>query len=275
MGRRKAPQGWGAIIGHISVDPKTGRPTRRSRCGAADRRSRWRAADQTVPPAPVPCQVGRVEFPHPPRPAQDGLAALIASDPDFGTILARAGPLPWRTRSPGFPGLLQAIVAQMISNQAAAAIWGRLRALPGALRPEGLLALSDEALRGAGLSRPKVAHARILADAFLDGTLSAAGLDAMDDTAAIAAIAGVKGLGIWTAEIYLLFAMGRMDVFPAGDIALAAAAADLKGLSERPNPKALRALAQAWSPYRSLAARLLWHHWRHLTGRPALDDFAI
>ena len=92
---------------------------------------------------------------------------LIRADPDLGLILDRAGPLPWRTRAPGFPGLLQAIVAQMISNQAAAAIWGRLRALPGALDPAGLLLLSDESLRGAGLSRPKVAHARILAEVFL------------------------------------------------------------------------------------------------------------
>ena len=97
----------------------------------------------------------------------------------------------------------------------------------------------------------------------------------MEDDAAILAIASVKGLGIWTAEIYLLFALQRLDVFPAGDIALAAAAAELKGLATRPDPKALRVLAEAWRPARSLAARLLWHHWRHLTGRPALDDFAV
>jgi DNA-3-methyladenine glycosylase II len=215
-----------------------------------------------------------VAFPHPPASAKDALSALIVADPDLASILERAGPLPWRTRSPGFPGLLQAIVAQMISNQAAAAIWGRLRALPRALEPEGLLTLSDESLRGAGLSRPKVAHARILAEMFLDGTLSAGALEAMGDDEAIAMIASVKGLGVWTAEIYLLFALQRMDVFPAGDIALAAAAAQLKGLDGRPDPKALRKLAEAWRPSRSLAARLLWHHWRHLTGRPALDDFA-
>ena len=212
-------------------------------------------------------------FPHPPVAAQEALQALIREDPDLATILERAGPLPWRTRAPGFPGLLQAIVAQMISNQAAAAIWGRLRALPGALEPQGLLALPDDSLRGAGLSRPKVVHARVLAEAFLIGTLSAASLEAMGNDEAIATIASVKGLGIWTAEIYLLFALQRMDVFPAGDIALAAAAAELKGLAARPDPKVLRELAEAWRPARSLAARLLWHHWRHLTGRPALDEF--
>jgi DNA-3-methyladenine glycosylase II len=97
----------------------------------------------------------------------------------------------------------------------------------------------------------------------------------MSNDEAIAVIASVKGLGLWTAEIYLLFALQRMDVFPAGDIALAAAAAELKGLATRPDHKALRELAEAWRPARSLAARLLWHHWRHLTGRPALDDFPV
>ncbi len=215
-----------------------------------------------------------MSFPHPPESARRALDALVRADPDLGRVLERAGPLPWRTRAPGFPGLLQAIVAQMISNQAAAAIWGRLRTLPGALDPEGLLALSDDALRGAGLSRPKLAHARVLARAFLDQALTIAMLEALSDAEAIALIVSIKGLGVWTAEIYLLFALERLDVFPAGDIALAAAAADLKRLPARPNPKALRALAESWRPARSLAARLLWHHWRHLTGRPALDDFA-
>lgn len=214
-------------------------------------------------------------FPHPPAAAELALTGLIRDHPDLASILERAGPLPWRTRTPGFPGLLQAIVAQMISNQAAAAIWGRLRALPGALEPDGLLALADDELRGAGLSRPKVAHARILAEAFCNGSLSAAVLETMEDDEAIATIAAVKGLGIWTAEIYLLFALQRLDVFPAGDIALAAAAAELKGLHLRPDPRALRAMAEAWRPARSLAARLLWHHWRYLTGRPALDDFPV
>jgi DNA-3-methyladenine glycosylase II len=214
-----------------------------------------------------------VVFPHPPESAQRALDALILADPDLGSILDRAGPLPWRTRSPGFPALLHAIVAQMISNQSAAAIWGRLRALPGALTAEGLLTLPDESLRAAGLSRPKVIHARVLAEAFQSGALSEQALEAMADDEAIAKIASVKGLGIWTAEVYLLFALQRMDVFPAGDIALAAAAGELKRLVARPDPKALRIMAEAWRPARSLAARLLWHHWRHLTGRPALDNF--
>jgi DNA-3-methyladenine glycosylase II len=128
-------------------------------------------------------------------------------------------------------------------------------------------------LRGAGLSRPKVAHARALAAAFLDGTLEEARLARLDDEAAIATIATVRGMGRWSAEVYLLFALQRDDVFPAADLALAAAAADLKRLPARPGQAELRALAEAWRPARALAARLLWHHWRHVTGRPAMDDF--
>jgi len=214
-----------------------------------------------------------VSFPHPPPGARAALDRLTALDPDLASVERDAGALPWRTRPIGFPGLLQAIVGQQISNQAAAAIWGRVRALPGAREPAGLVALSDDALRTAGLSRPKVAHARSLAVAFLDGILEEAQLARLDDEAAITTIATVRGMGRWSAEVYLLFALGRHDVFPAADLALAAAAADLKRLPARPNPVELRALAEAWRPARALAARLLWHHWRHVTGRPAMDDF--
>ncbi len=138
-----------------------------------------------------------------------------------------------------------------------------------------MMELSDDVLRAAGLSRPKVLHARALAAAFLDGTLSAGRIELLDDEAAIVTIGSIKGMGRWTAEIYLLFALGRLDVFPSGDIALAAALADVKKLPARPGPKALREIATAWQPVRSLAARLLWHHWRHVTGRPAMDDFKL
>ena len=216
-----------------------------------------------------------MELPQPPSAALAAIETLIRIDPDFARIQDQAGPLPWRRRTPGFPGLLQAIVAQMISNQAAAAIWGRLRAVPGALDPATIADVSDDDLRAAGLSRPKVVHARALAAAFLDGTLSAERLALLDDEAAIVSIASVKGMGRWSAEIYLLFALDRLDVFPSGDIALAAALVDLKSLPARPPPKVLMEMAKAWQPVRSLAARLLWHHWRHITGRPAMDDFKL
>jgi DNA-3-methyladenine glycosylase II len=204
--------------------------------------------------------------------AERGLTVLALSDPALHGVLARAGPLPWRGRPAGFPGLLQAICGQQISNRAAGAIWSRLRLLPGALEPAGLLTLDDAELCGlAGLSRPKAAHARSLATAILEGRLRLDALPSMEDEEAVAHLSAVRGLGRWTAQVHLLFAENRPDVFPEGDLALAAALAHLRGLPARPTPRALAALAEEWRPCRSLAARLLWHHWRHATGRPGTD----
>ena len=158
-------------------------------------------------------------------------------------------------------------MGQLISNAAATSIWRRMTAIPGATDPAGLLALPEAALVGAGLSRFKVAHARSRAAAFVDGRLSAAGIAALDDVEAAVAIRAVRGLGPWTAEIYLLLALERPDVFPAGDIAVANGIVHLFGLPARPKPAALRALAEPWRPYRSLAARLFWHHILHVSGR--------
>jgi DNA-3-methyladenine glycosylase II len=216
----------------------------------------------------TPSVARRPRKPALPAAARAGLAHLAKSDPVFARVLREAGPLPWRVRTPGFPGLLHAIVGQQISNQAAAAIWGRVCALEGCAEPALFLMLDDEALRGAGLSRPKVVHARAVAQAFCDGVLATDALAAMSDDEAVAAISSVRGLGVWSAEIYLLFALQRQDVFPAGDLALQAAAADLKGLAARPSAKALREMAAAWQPHRAVAARLLWHWWRHLCGYP-------
>lgn len=156
----------------------------------------------------------------------------------------------------------------MISNRAATAIWERLAALPGALEPEGLLAIGEETLRGAGLSRLKVGHVRALASAVAEGRLDLVALREAPDDVAVAAISAIPGLGPWTAQVHLLFGFERPDVFPAGDVALAAGLAHLKAMAERPKPPALTAMAEGWAPWRSLAARLLWHHWRHVTGRP-------
>ncbi len=210
--------------------------------------------------------------PRPPRAARIALNKLARLDPDLGRVESEAGPLPWRVRQAGFAGLLNAIVGQQISNQAAAAIWGRCCRLTDCLSPEGFLALDEAQLRGAGLSRPKIAHGRAVAEAFRAGILATDALAAMSDEEAVRVISSVRGLGVWSAEIYLLFALQRMDVFPAGDLALQSSAAHLKGLEARPGPAALREMAAAWQPYRALAARLLWHWWRHVTGRPSMDD---
>ncbi len=211
-------------------------------------------------------------FPQAPRAARLGLNKLARLDPDLGRVEKEAGPLPWRVRDPGFPGLLNAIVGQQISNQAAAAIWGRCSAIEGCLTPATFLAVPEDVLRAAGLSRPKISHARAVAEAFEAGILATETLAQMGDEDAVRTISSVRGLGVWSAEIYLLFALQRPDVFPAGDLALQCAAADLKGLDARPSPARLRELASDWQPYRALAARLLWHWWRHVTGRPSMDD---
>ena len=208
----------------------------------------------------------------PPSWARDAVAELALRDPDFVRIEAIAGPLAWHRRPRGFPGLLRAICGQWISNEAAAAVFRRVSALPGATEPAGLLALSTDALCGTGgLSRQKAAHARALAEACLDGTLRLDLLDTMPEDEAVRHLCRVRGLGPWTAEVHLLFSLGRPDVFPSGDLALQAAAGHLLGLPARPDAKAVAAIARDWAPVRSVAARLLWHHWLHHTKRATLD----
>jgi DNA-3-methyladenine glycosylase II len=211
-------------------------------------------------------------FPHPPDWARAAIGRLVARHALFAGIEHRAGPLPWPVREKGFPGLLRAICAQLVSNEAAFAIWRRVSALPGARTPAGFLAL-DPARVGieGGLTRRKVAHARALAEAILSGALRLDAIEAMADEAAVAHLCTVKGIGRWTAEVHLLFAHERPDVFPAGDLALQAAAAHLLGLAARPDQRAMAAIAAAWAPDRAVAARLLWHHWLHHTKRATLE----
>lgn len=197
------------------------------------------------------------------------LRRLYRLDPRLAAIERAAGPLHWRIRPPGFATLLSAIVGQQISNAAANAIRARLEAAMPCGTPQGLLRLSEAELRGIGFSGQKIAYARGLAEACAEGRLDPAAIATLPDEEAIAAISALKGFGRWSAEVYLLFAHARRDVFPAADLALASAAAHLLVLAERPKEKQLRALAEPWAPYRGLAARLLWHHWRQVTSRPA------
>ena len=188
----------------------------------------------------------------------EGAAHLAAREPRFAAALALTGPLPLRRRADGFETLFSAIVSQQVSTAAATAIWNRLAAL-GATDPEGVLAASDEALRAAGLSRQKVAYGRAIAASGLDF----AALRALPDEAIVAELTRIKGIGVWTAEIYAMFSLGRADVFAPGDLALQEAAMRLFELDARPSEKALREMSLAWSPWRSVAARLLWAYYRH------------
>jgi DNA-3-methyladenine glycosylase II len=192
----------------------------------------------------------------------EGAAHLAALEPRFASALELTGPLPLRRRADGFETLFAAIVSQQLSTASANAIWDRLAAL-GATEPVGLLAASDEALRAAGLSRQKIAYGRSIAASGIDFVA----LRTLPDAAVVAELTRVKGIGIWTAEIYAMFSLGRADVFAPGDLALQDAAGRLFELGARPSEKALREMSLAWSPWRAVAARLLWAYYRAIRGR--------
>lgn len=194
------------------------------------------------------------------RPA---LTALAARDPAIARAYAACGLPPVRRRPAGFAGLLHIICAQQVSAASAAAIVGRLDSAVRPLTPAAFLAVDDAALRVIGFSRPKARYGRALAEDVLAGRLDMDGLDHMDDAAAIAHLCQAKGIGRWTAEVYLLFALGRPDVWPADDLAVRIAAQRLTGRAKRPDRAAMLTLAEPWRPYRSAAARLLWHLYRH------------
>jgi DNA-3-methyladenine glycosylase II len=189
------------------------------------------------------------------------LDALAGTEPAFGAALARVGYPEPRISQRGYVTLLRAIVGQQVSIQAAAAIWTRVDAAAGgaAADPARLAAVSDEALRAAGLSRMKAAYAKSLAEEVLTGRLDLQKLSA-DDEEAIAAMTRVKGIGRWSAEIYLLFAEGRLDVWPAGDLAVQIEIGRILGLPAKPTEKEIRALAEPWRPHRGAAAIFAWHH---------------
>jgi len=198
---------------------------------------------------------------------EPGLTAVAALDGDLADVLQRHGPPPPRTRPPGFTTLLNIVVQQQVSLASARAIWGRLEAGLGRVEPARVLDFGIEDLRAMGLSLPKARYAIALAETVASGELDLDGLAGHDDEAAIAALTRVKGIGRWTAEIYLLSALQRPDIWPAADLALMVAAQDLKGLARRPDAAEMAELAVRWRPWRTFAARLLWHHYRHARGR--------
>jgi DNA-3-methyladenine glycosylase II len=188
-----------------------------------------------------------------------GIDALASLEPGVARALERLGYPPPRVRPRGYVTLLRTIVGQQVSVAAAASVWNKLEALlgPGA-PPERLLAAEFDALRACGLSRQKQGYARSLAELVTSGALP---LDALpeDDEVAIAELTRIKGVGRWSAEIYLLFAEGRPDVFPAGDLAVQAGLHRLLDLPARPDEKTTRLLAEPWRPHRGAAAIFTWH----------------
>lgn len=186
---------------------------------------------------------------------------LAHRDADLARIVARIGPPPLWAREPGFPTLVLLILEQQVSLASARAAFNRLEAALGAVTPAGVLALSDDELRGMGFSRQKSGYARDLATAIQSGAFDPDHLAGLDDDSVRRTLTVRKGIGPWTAEIYLLMVLRRPDAWPIGDQALATAAQQVKGLAQRPTPADLTALAEGWRPWRAVAARLLWHHY--------------
>ncbi|RZK02997.1 MAG: DNA-3-methyladenine glycosylase 2 family protein [Novosphingobium sp.] len=190
---------------------------------------------------------------------REGLDAIAAQEPAIARALQIAGYPEPRIRATGYATLLRTIVGQQVSVAAAASVWAKLEALLGEdMAAEALLAADFDSLRACGLSRQKQGYARSLCELVTGGELDLENLPA-DDEEAIAQLVQIKGIGRWSAEIYLLFAEGRPDIWPAGDLAVQAGLHKLLGLDERPSEKLTRELAEAWRPHRGAAAIFTWH----------------
>ena len=198
---------------------------------------------------------------------REGADWLAAREPRFAHAVSLTGPLPLRRREGGYPALRKTICSQQLSVASADAVWGRLDAA-GATSPANLLAMDETALRACGLSGQKIRYARALAEANVDYVA----LAALPEDEAIARLTAIKGIGVWTAEIYLMFSVGRADVLAAGDLALQEAARILFDLPDRPKDAALRELAAPWSPWRSVAARILWAYYRVAKQREGISE---
>ncbi|EGF92944.1 DNA-3-methyladenine glycosylase 1 [Asticcacaulis biprosthecium C19] len=186
------------------------------------------------------------------------LAHLAEADPKLKPLTERFGHIQYRLRESGFPALLRLIVEQQLSVKAADTIVGRLHAGLTEVSPQALLAHDVDLLRGYGLSRPKIAYARALAEAIHGGVFDTESLTHLDIEAAADKLLALKGVGRWTAEVYLMFSEGRLDLFPVGDIALREALGWLDQRDARPDEKYSAERARIWSPYRSVASHLLW-----------------
>ena len=196
---------------------------------------------------------------------EEGAAWLALREPRFAHALALTGPLPLRRTAGGFPSLLDIVMAQQVSVASADAIWKRLLAA-GLTEADRVAAASEEDLRACGLSRQKIRYAQALARAGVDYQA----LAGAPDDQVIATLIALPGIGRWTAEIYAMFALGRPDVFAAGDLALQEAARVLFGLASRPSEQALRQMALDWSPWRAVAARALWAYYRVAKSREGI-----
>jgi len=190
-----------------------------------------------------------------------GLKALIAHDPAMAELLRIGGRPRLRKREPGLQGLAAIIVSQQVSTASAKAIWARVEARFPALSSGDLMNADDETLKGVGLSSPKIRALRAIAEAIEDGSLTLSALETFSAEEAEAHMVAIKGIGPWTARIYLLFCLGHSDAFPAGDLALQEAVRMGFDLPGRPDAKQIEIFAERWRPWRGVAAKLLWNYY--------------
>jgi DNA-3-methyladenine glycosylase II len=191
----------------------------------------------------------------------DAIAALIAADKRFHPMVKGAGKPPFLPRRKhGFEALMDIVVSQQLSIAAADTIFGRVKEKVVPFDPATMLATEPETLRACGLSAPKQKHMKSIASAILEGTLDLKRVRALHDDDARAHLTAIKGIGPWTADIYLMSSLGRADVWPVADVGLQAALTRVLGLRKRPNEKQMEKLSKAWRPWRTVVARLLWMH---------------
>jgi len=197
------------------------------------------------------------------------LRALSESDPHLRGVIERHGPPPMWVRDPGFPTLVYLILEQQVSLASAKAAYDKLIAEVKQLTPGRFLKLDKRTLKRIGFSRQKTLYARILAEELSTRRLDFKSLHEMDDAGVRARLTALKGIGPWTAENYLLFALRRADVWPSGDLALQIAVQQVKGLRKRPSPERLDKMSKVWQPWRSVATRIFWHHYLSTRRKPA------
>jgi len=188
-----------------------------------------------------------------------GVRELVKREEDFAKIVSTYGPPPLWEREQGFQTLIHIILEQQVSLASAKAAYNRLEEAADPLTPKNFLELTDQELKQIGFSRQKTRYGRELAAAIADGSLDLSGLDHLEDQEAKEQLMIVIGIGPWTADIYLLMALGRPDIWPNGDLALEIAIQRLKDLPMRPTPEEARKISDDWQPWRAVAARLLWH----------------
>lgn len=199
-----------------------------------------------------------------------GLKGLVALDARLEIVVEKAGPVPLRRSDPGYAGMAQIIVSQMVSRASADAIWKRMTIGLGEVTAQAILAMTDEDGRAFGLSRAKADALRAVARAVAHGDLDLDAICALDGSLAIREMVTHKGVGQWTAEVYLLFCAGHPDVFPIGDVALQNAVGHALSMEVRPSAKELGELTTAWAPWRSIAARLFWAYYAREMRREGL-----